>query len=206
MAITVTQNPAQPFDMAYGANPITLLGIIPGEDKYALRIYIVGQPDPIADIRQSPNKFARAVFDIQNILQALVGPSKDNIDDLSVTGNPMQIANGELIQYQIATNTETNGIAVEDDWTTWPTIYTTIAGSKQYWEVPFNSSLYQPKCQSAVVDGCTILNPLAKSPQGFALSDNTWRINEQATGDEFYVENFRSPKVLICTTYIEMIN
>ena len=194
MAITITQNPAQPFDMAYGANPITLYGIAQAaNNKYALRIYIVGQADPIADIRQTPNKLAYAVFDIQNILQALVGPSKDNIDGLSVTGNPMQIANGELIQYQIATNTETNGIAVEEDWTTWPTIYTTIAGSKQYWEVPFNSSLYQPKCQSAVVDGCTILNPLAKSPQGFALSDNRWRINEQATGDEFYVENFRSP-------------
>ena len=193
MAITITQNPAQPFDMAYGANPITLNGITPNEDKYALRIYIVGQADPIADIRQTPNKIAMAVFDIQNILQALVGPAKNNIDGLSVTGNPMQIADGELIQYQIATNTETGGVAVEADWVTDPEVYTCIAGSKQYWEVPFNAVKYQPECQSAVVDGCTILDPFAKKPQGLALSDNTWRIDEQATGDDFYAENFRSP-------------
>ena len=193
MAITITQNPAQPFDMAYGANPITLNGITPNEDKYALRIYIVGQADPIADIRQTPNKIARAVFDIQNILQAVVGPAKNNIDALSYDGDPMQIADGELIQYQIATNTETGGVAVEADWVTDPEVYTCIAGSKQYWEVPFNSGKYQPKCQSAIVDGCTILNPLNKVPQGLALSDNTWRIDEEATGDEFYIEGFRSP-------------
>ena len=192
MAITITQNPSQPFDMAYGANPITLNGITPNEDKYALRIYVVGNAVPIADIRQTPNKFARAVFDIQNILQTLVGPTKNNIDSLSVTGDPLQIANGELIQYQIAYNTETGG-TIDGSWITSPTIYTTIAGSKQYWEVPFDAVKYQPKCQGAVVDGCTILNPLSKSPQGLALSDNTWTIDEEATGDEFYVEGFRSP-------------
>ena len=87
MAITITQNPSTPFDMAYGANPITLNGILPSEDKYALQIYVVGSTDPIADIRQSPNRFARAVFDIQNILQALVGPTKNNIDGLGMTGD-----------------------------------------------------------------------------------------------------------------------
>jgi hypothetical protein len=87
MAITIQQAPAAPFDMAYGANPITLTGITPSEDKYALRIYLLGNPNPIADIRQSPNRQARAIFDIQNILQAYVSPTKNNIDALGVTGN-----------------------------------------------------------------------------------------------------------------------
>ena len=63
MALTVTQTPSLVFDMAYGANPVTLSGIdtIANADKYALRVYIVGQSDPIADIRQTPNKIGRAV-------------------------------------------------------------------------------------------------------------------------------------------------
>ena len=106
MAITITQSPALPFDMGYGANPITLTGITPAEDKYALRIYIVGQADPIADIRQSPNRFARAIFDVQNILQSQIGPANYNIDGLNalsiVQTRPLHIADGELVEYQIA--------------------------------------------------------------------------------------------------------
>tara|TARA_R110000744_G_scaffold254868_1_gene370439 strand:+ start:5485 stop:6930 length:1446 start_codon:yes stop_codon:yes gene_type:complete len=190
--INITQNPAQPFDMAYGANPITLEGITPTEDKYALRIYIVGSVDPIADVRQSPNRFARAVFDIQNILQALVGPTKNNIDGLSTgASQPMQIANGELIQYQIGFNTETNG-TLDNPWTIDPEVFTCIAGSKQYWEVPFNASLYQPKVQSTI-DGCTILNPLSKSPQGLALSDNPWRVPQCSVTGGQLCSDFPSP-------------
>ena len=80
MALTVTQTPSLVFDMAYGANPLTISGIdtITGGDKYALQVYIVGQSDPIADIRQTPNKVGRAVFDIQNILQSYVGPQAND--------------------------------------------------------------------------------------------------------------------------------
>ncbi len=193
MAITVTQKPSLPFDMAYGANPFTLDGITPSQDKYALRIYIVGNVDPVADIRQSPNRFAKAIFDIQNILQSIVGPSDYNIDNVGVgQQRPMHIANGELIQYQIGLNTETNG-TLDGPWLIQPTIYTSIAGSKQYYDVPFNASKYQPKIQGDI-NGCTILNPASKSPQGFALSDNTWTISDTATGDDFYAEQWRSPQ------------
>ena len=128
MAITITQAPSLPFDMGYGANPITLNGIntiTPLPDKYALRIYIVGQADPIADIRQSPNRFARAIFDVQNILQSQIGPSNYNIDGLNASSivqtRPLHIANGELVEYQIAHNTETNG-ELGPTWTTSPTV------------------------------------------------------------------------------------
>ena len=193
MAITITQTPNTTFDMAYGANPITLDGITPNEDKYALRIYKVGVADPIADIRQTPNKFAKAIFDVQNILQSQVGPTLNNIDALGVTGNPLQIANGELIEYQIGYNTETDGV-LDGEWTIDPTIYTTIAGSKQYFEVPFDASKYQAKI--AADDGvtpCTILDPNPRNPQGLALSDNEWQIDESQTGDDFLSDGWSSP-------------
>ena len=115
MAVSVTQQPYRPFDMAYGANTITLNGITPSQQKYALQIFVVGQTTPIADIRQSPNRYARAIFDIQNILQTQIQPTIDNVDGLHYSGTfaaqntRMQIANGELVQYQIAFTTETNG-------------------------------------------------------------------------------------------------
>ena len=191
MAITIQQAPAAPFDMAYGANPITLTGITPSEDKYALRIYILGNPNPIADIRQTPNRVARAIFDIQNILQAYVSPTKNNIDALGVSGTGLQIANGELIEYQIGYTTETNG-TLDSEFVISPTVYTTIAGAKEYWQVPFTASKYQAKIQSTI-DGCTILNPTAKPAQASALSDNEWTIKQTETGDDFISDGWFSP-------------
>lgn len=192
MAITITQNPSLPFDMAYGPNPITLNGILPTQDKYALRIYIVGQVDPVADIRQSPNRVARAIFDVQNILQAKVGPSNYNIDGLFapsvVQQRPLHIANGELIEYQIAYNTETNG-TLDGPWTTSPTVYTTIAGSKQYDQVPYDANQWRPEVYGAPVPGtCTAILKYGKP-----LSDNKWEITDQETGDEFIQDGFQSP-------------
>ena len=100
MAVSATQTPYRPFDMAYGANTITLNGITPSQQKYALRIFVLGNTVPIADIRQSPNRFGRAIFDIQNILQTQVQPTKNNVDGLHYStgfaqqNTRMQIANG----------------------------------------------------------------------------------------------------------------
>ena len=114
MAITITQTPHSPFDMAYGANPITLSNIDNNADKYALRIYVVGQTEPIADIRQTPNRVGRAIFDIQNILQSQVGPMVNNIDSLNYqsfqSNTRLALAGRSLVEYQIATAEETGGI------------------------------------------------------------------------------------------------
>ena len=91
MAVSVIQTPTTTFDMAYGANPVTLGNISGNEDKYALRVYIVGQADPIADIRQTPNKIGRAVFDIQNVLQAYVGPQNNQVDSQFAAGIHLRI-------------------------------------------------------------------------------------------------------------------
>ena len=147
MAITVTQTPNTTFDMAYGANPLTLSNISASADKYVLQVYIVGQADPIADIRQTPNRVGRAIFDLQNIIQSYVGPQVNTIDSLHYSQgfvpqtSRMALAGPTLIEYQIAYAEESGGVV--GNITTYPTIFTAIAGSKQYYEVPFNQDPYQ---------------------------------------------------------------
>ena len=197
MAVNIEQTPYRPFDMAYGANTITLNGITPSQQKYALQIFIVGQTTPIADIRQSPNRYARAIFDIQNILQTQVQPTINNVDGLHYVAPPgfaqqntrMQIANGELVQYQIAVTTETNG-QLDSAFVTSPTIYTTLGGAKEYWQVPFDEGAEFIPIVDADVNGCTDINYWARP-----LSDNTWTISDQDTGDDFltYDGGFSSP-------------
>jgi hypothetical protein len=196
MAVYTTQTPYRPFDMAYGANVITLGGITPSQQKYALQITVVGQATPIADIRQSPNRYANAIFDIQNILQTQVEPSKNNIDALHYVPNGfaaqntrMRIANGELVQYQIAYTTETNG-QLDAPFTTSPVVYTTLGGSKEYWQVPFTEGAEFIPIVDADANGCTDINYWARP-----LSDNEWTISDQDTGDNFltFDGGFSSP-------------
>ena len=189
MAITVTQQPYRPFDMAYGANTITLNGITPTQQKYALQITVVGQTTPIADIRQSPNRYGRAIFDIQNILQTQVEPSKNNIDGLHYStgfaqqNTRMRIANGELVQYQIGYTTETNG-QLDDPFTVSPIVYTTLGGSKEYWQVPYDEGAEFIPIVDADVNGCTDINYWARP-----LSDNTWTIADTETEDNLLTVN-----------------
>tara|TARA_R110001599_G_scaffold58405_5_gene161029 strand:+ start:2351 stop:3796 length:1446 start_codon:yes stop_codon:yes gene_type:complete len=195
MAVTVTQQPYRPFDMAYGANTITLNGITPSQQKYALQITVVGQSTPIADIRQSPNRYARAIFDIQNILQTQVQPSPNDIDGLHYAlgfaqqNTRMRIANGELVQYQIAYTTETNG-QLDAAFTVSPIIYTTLGGSKEYWQVPYDEGAEFIPIVDADAAGCTDINYWARP-----LSDNTWTIADTETGDNLltYQSGYSSP-------------
>mgnify|MGYP003630265818 CR=1 FL=1 len=190
MAVTVTQTPYRPFDMAYGANAITLNGITPSQQKYALRIFVLGNTVPIADIRQSPNRFGRAIFDIQNILQTQVQPTINNVDGLhysasgfSQQNTRMQIANGELVQYQIAYTTETNG-SLDAPFEQSSIVYTTLGGSKEYWQVPYDEGAEYIPIVDADVNGCTDVNFAARP-----LSDNTWTIADTETGDDLLTVN-----------------
>lgn len=182
MAITITQTPHSPFDMAYGANPITLSNISNNADKYALRIYVVGQTEPIADIRQTPNRVGRAIFDIQNILQSQVGPMVNNIDSLhysptfAAQNTRLALAGPSLVEYQIATAEETGGIV--GTFTTDPRVFTAIAGSKQYFQVPMDTDPYQVDASGDdSANPCTFIDRYA-----MALSDNQYTIADDITG------------------------
>ena len=171
------------FDMAYGPNAITLEGLSTG-DKYALRIFVVGNPVPIADIRQTPNREGRAIFDIQNILQAYVGPQVNTIDSLhfSLTGFVAQnerlaLAGPTLVQYQIAYAEENGGVV--GPFYTIPDNFTSIAGSKQYFQVPFDTDPYRPEIEGDdSTPTCSVIERAARP-----LSDNNWTIADTETGD-----------------------
>ncbi len=188
--VTTSQEPKIPFDMAYGQNIITLEGIGGNQAKYALRIYILGNTEPVADIRQTPNRFNRAIFDIQNILQTQIQPTINNIDGLFYNNTfqqqneRLQIANGELIQYQIAYTTETNG-QEDDPFFQDPTIYTCIGGSKEYWQVPYaEGDEFIATLSGTPVTGCTQVQSPARP-----LSDNVWTIQDTETGDNLLTVN-----------------
>ena len=178
--ITITQTPHIPFNMAYGPNPVTLSGIDPvTEDKYVLQIFKLGSVEPFADVRQAPNKVGREIFDIQNILQNLVGPSRNDIDGLNYPpallpsdNTPLRIANGELQQYQLKYGNETNGLITV---TPYPEIFTTVGGKQPYFMEAFNTEDYVPNIVGDdSTPTCSFINSYAKP-----LSDNQWTIPDE---------------------------
>tara|TARA_R110000737_G_scaffold73550_2_gene102301 strand:+ start:1868 stop:3286 length:1419 start_codon:yes stop_codon:yes gene_type:complete len=176
--ITISQLPNTPFDMAYGPNPITLTGITTNEDKYVLRIFD-GGATPLADVRQTPNKFGKAIFDLQNILQSRVAPPAYDIDSLGVgPGNANSIRNSvlESVAYTLSVGYEMNG-----EVTMAPTGYGTYiayGGSKQYYQVPFDAYTYQSQVTTSV-DNCPQVNRV-----GLALTDTKWLTGPADTGDD----------------------
>ena len=192
MPITATQTPSTPFDQAYGANPVTLSGLTTLEDKYVLQVYEVGAADPIADIRQTPNREGLAIFDIQNILQNLIEPSRDNLDALhynTVQQNTrMRIIRGEVARYQVIANYESTGVVNPNNDVNIGT-FTVMGGKKAYWEVPYDATPYIVKATGdETIDNCTQVSRYA-SP----LSDNQWTISDTQTGDNFLADGYSSP-------------
>lgn len=186
--INIIQSPTNPFDMAYGPNPVTLSGLTTAEDKYAMQIYRIGYSTPVADLRQTPNKVGNAVFDIQNVLQNMVSPSK-GLDDLYANGayllNALATAGNPYAQYYMTVGYEVNGTTT---WTTNSPILGTLAGAKEYWEVPFNVFQYAPAVGAS---GSTVLIPRSAS----ALSDNQYNVPllESVLQDELDQDGFISP-------------
>ncbi|MCP3852051.1 MAG: hypothetical protein GY694_17705, partial [Gammaproteobacteria bacterium] len=78
-----------------------------------------------------------------------------------------------LLEYQIAYATEAGGVV--SSFTTYPEIFTVIAGSKQYFQVPFDTNPYQPRISgddSALP--CSVIDRTAKP-----LSDNSFTIADE---------------------------
>jgi hypothetical protein len=168
MAVTLEQSPNLPFDQAYGPNPVTLSGIpvdpitgIPTADKYVLRIYRNGEL--IADLRQSPNRLARAIFDIQNTLQNFVSPSDSNIEQTGWIGADLENSALESTPYGFEIGSETSGVVTIDVIT--GDAFLDFGGTKPYYAVPYSAAPYVPALSSDS-SGCT--NILKK---GLVFSD-----------------------------------
>lgn len=185
--ITLTQEPNAVFDMAYGPNPITASGITTTEDKYVIRIFAQGGATPVADIRQTPNKFGKAIFDLQNVLQSYVQPPLNTIDSLGVgpgASNSIAATTEEAFTYLIQVGYEINGVVTMMGATSadWYGPYQVYGGSKQYFEVPFDTTRYQSVVSTNVAN-CTVVNRV-----GRALTDVQWMTGPASTGDN--IQNY----------------
>ena len=147
MAVAILQSPNIPFDQAYGPNPVTLTGIpvdpITGvlqAQKYVLRIYRNGTL--IADLRQSPNSQALAIFDIQNTLQNFVAPSPATIEETGYAGLDLATATNESTPYSFEVGFENNGVVTIEFVD--PVIHIDFGGSKEYWQVPYSAAPFIP--------------------------------------------------------------
>ena len=172
MAIIITQTPmdnGNRFDMAYGPNPVTVSGLPTDPNtgaftasKYVLQIWRgVGgtggtYDELIADIRQSPNSSAVAIFDIQNVLQNFVAPSINSIEETGLYGNNINSSANETVSYQIRASYETaNGTVPPypgDQWAVASNLID-LGGTKEYYQIPFFTADYIPAISA--ISGCT---------------------------------------------------
>ena len=183
--ITLQQAPNTVFDQAYGPNPITLTGITSAEDKYVIRVLPSGAATPVADIRQTPNQYGKAIIDLQNILQSHVSPPSATIDSLGVGPNPNNsISNSanEQFTYFLSIGYELNGEVYMNSSLSGP--FTVYGGSKQYYEVPYNTAYYQSQVSGDDSNPtCLIVNRV-----GHALTDISWWTGPADTGDN--IQNY----------------
>lgn len=168
MAVTIIQKPNLIFDQAYGPNPVTLGNITTSEDKYILQVLGSDGVTILADVRQTPNKVGRAIFDLQNILQSYVGPSLASIEKTGAPGTqPLTVAAKELMQYKLRFGSETNGNI--NYLTTDTTFLYAFGGKKDYYQVNYDANYYIPTVSgNGQPDGCTLVTKL-----GLPFSDNT---------------------------------
>lgn len=194
MAVTLLQQPAVPFDQAYGANPVTLTGApvdpvtgIITADKYVLRIFRGGQM--IADLRQSPNAVGNAIFDIQNVLQNFVSPSANDIEEIGLIGPPLMNSALESVFYAMNFGVEINGVVSTQG--TSP-LKLAFGGTKEYYEVPYNGQPFIPVVSEAT--GCTTIlvqgqpfTDLQEFRLGGSITDGKppWLLNNMRVYDHF---------------------
>ena len=154
MAVTLTQNPGD-FNLAYGANAITLSNLSLNDRKYVLRIM---QGNTIlSDIRQHPNTAGHALFDVQNILQSFVEQSPGNIE----SDNRFTDSRAETFYYQIAYGSEsaTGGVVIDGT----SALKLVVGGVKDYYTVLWDSAPYTAEVSGDEgVDNCTTVTKVAK--------------------------------------------
>ena len=139
MPIQLSQSPATPFDMAYGANPVTLSGITVAQDKYVLQLYRNNQL--IGDLRQAANAQNCAIFDIQNVLQNFVAPSPSYVEEIGFNTDPLLISNNETCEYTIKWGSETSGVVTIEAASQ---IRVVFGGTKPYFAVPYSPAQFIP--------------------------------------------------------------
>ena len=193
MAVLINQTPNTIFDQAYGPNPVTLSGIpvdpITGillANKYVLQIYRNGEL--IADLRQTPNRVARAIFDIQNVLQNFVSPSINSVEQTGFIGDSILNSAKETTPYELHAGFEDNvGVTIQ----TIQPGFISFGGSKEYFEVPYDPIefipvLATPECTTIVLQGKPFTEQTSYR-MGIDITDGkpTWLLDSMRVYDHY---------------------
>ena len=198
MAVTLLQTPHLPFDQAYGPNPVTLTGIptdpvtgVITADKYVLQIFRAGTK--IADLRQTPNAVANAIFDIQNTLQNFVAPSINSVEQTGFIGNDLLNSTNETTPYSLVYGSETGGVVSIVGSSP---LFLAFGGTKAYYEVPYDTTAFVPVIDSTV--GCTLVTRQAQpftDLQNYRLGSDitdgkpTWLLDTMRVYDHYVTRN-----------------
>lgn len=170
--ISVEQTPGN-FNKAFGINPISLGGIT-GFNKYVLRLKKDG--DIIADIRQTPNKNFNALYDIQNVLQTYIKPSKigfENITDIEATFE-------EWFKYDFEYGIEDiNGNYINSGDLT---DYLVFGGKKEYYELYVDEDIYS----AGVEQGICLTDRLRLQAAGLPFKPTSILNNDEVYTHEVY--------------------
>jgi hypothetical protein len=117
-------------------------------DKYVLQIW-TSSGQLVADLRQSPNAQAVAIFDIQNTLQNFVAPSVNSVEQTGYIGYSLLNSANESVAYEIRASYEVSGIvptypsAVAGQWAVAQS-QLDFGGKKAYYEVPYSPTPFIP--------------------------------------------------------------
>ncbi len=198
MAVTAKQTPGQ-YNLAYGSNAIVLDGMTT-ETKYVIRVKDQ-QGNILADVRQAPNQFGEAIFDLQNILQTYVGPGRPFSD------NNINYANSFFsgFYYDIDFGTETGSTVTIDGSVTNLEVY---PGRKLYYENFWDASEYM-----STVASSPAAPELKVIKQGAGLTDNKTLKTQTLTGlqgfnttltSEFYDHTIRFDDALTIS-YLQVV-
>ena len=157
MAVTLTQNPGD-YNLAYGANAVTMQGLPQGALKYVLQVWDSTLTQKLADIRQTPNQEGRAVFDIQQILQSYLEGSNSTLE----TVEDLRTSADETIRYYIKFGSEGVGGSLTIDGTSTPK--EAFGGRKEYYEIDWNFEDYQAEVSGDdSVPQCAVIDSVGKA-------------------------------------------
>lgn len=181
--ISILQDPGI-LNKAFGVNAFSLTGT-EENGKYVLRIVDNEDDSLITDIRQIPNKNLNALFDIQNVLQTYIEPSKigfENIVDIDVTTEEWLSYKAEY-GFEDITGTYTEAGVSED--------FLVFGAKKEYYELLVDEDKYSGSEDQGLTltdKQRIIANNLPFRPASIEAADEVY--THIVYGDDFYTLSF----------------
>lgn len=169
--ITVTNQPSA-FDLAYGANILSLYDLDEDGNRYVVRIINAADDSVVAELRQLPNVVGYGHFDIQRILQTQVF-STDNLEKTTI----LKAGDDEVFAYRIEYGYLNLGdVTVSGTLPSDTGEFVALNGRKLFHEIDWDDTPYKPTVSSQELGGTTFVTTSTKQK---ALTDRHYK---QITG------------------------